>query len=269
MRPSRLRQAAWQLGDTRRASRRSSCRACRSTSRTTGATQVNFTATDNLDVAPTDFEPYCVTAPRDARLPDGGGQRDLRSLRHRADEVRRRHEQHRQVRRRSRRQAGRGVRRCRRHLQRAAGRRCVPERRRRDRRTRASISATRSSTTRRPSSGSRPAPPSRRQVPVDYSIRHELADAGQGERLLHAAMAGHSDWRRAPESARASRCSRSGTSSQADARRRWAGRCRAAPTRRAWCRSSSRAPSSPPRRTQIDLRLSKIVQAGGNQAAAG
>ena len=36
--------------------------------------QVNFTATDNLDVAPTDFEPYCVTSPRDARLPDGGGQ---------------------------------------------------------------------------------------------------------------------------------------------------------------------------------------------------
>jgi hypothetical protein len=37
-------------------------------------TQVNFTATDNLDVAPTDFQPYCVTAPLDSRLPDGGGQ---------------------------------------------------------------------------------------------------------------------------------------------------------------------------------------------------
>ena len=36
--------------------------------------QGNFTATDNLDVAPTDFQPYCVTAPRDPRLPDGGGQ---------------------------------------------------------------------------------------------------------------------------------------------------------------------------------------------------
>lgn len=36
--------------------------------------QINFTATDNLDVAPTDFEPYCVTSPRDPRLPDGGGQ---------------------------------------------------------------------------------------------------------------------------------------------------------------------------------------------------
>ena len=36
--------------------------------------QVNFTATDNLDVAPADFEPYCVTAPKDPRLPDGGGQ---------------------------------------------------------------------------------------------------------------------------------------------------------------------------------------------------
>ena len=36
--------------------------------------QGNFTTTDNLDVAPADFEPYCVTAPRDPRLPDGGGQ---------------------------------------------------------------------------------------------------------------------------------------------------------------------------------------------------
>jgi hypothetical protein len=36
--------------------------------------QNNFTATDNLDVAPTDFEPYCVTSPRDSRLPGGGGQ---------------------------------------------------------------------------------------------------------------------------------------------------------------------------------------------------
>ena len=36
--------------------------------------QGNFTVTDNLDVAPTDFEPFCVTAPRDSRLPDGGGQ---------------------------------------------------------------------------------------------------------------------------------------------------------------------------------------------------
>jgi hypothetical protein len=36
--------------------------------------QGNFTATDNLDLAPTDYEPYCVTAPRDSRLPDGGGQ---------------------------------------------------------------------------------------------------------------------------------------------------------------------------------------------------
>jgi len=29
--------------------------------------------TDNLAVAPTDFDPYCVTAPLDARLPGGGG----------------------------------------------------------------------------------------------------------------------------------------------------------------------------------------------------
>jgi hypothetical protein len=36
--------------------------------------QGNFTTTDNLDVAPTDFEPYCVTSPSDSRLPGGGGQ---------------------------------------------------------------------------------------------------------------------------------------------------------------------------------------------------
>jgi carboxypeptidase family protein len=35
--------------------------------------QGHFTTTDNLDVAPTDFQPYCVTAPSDTRLPNGGG----------------------------------------------------------------------------------------------------------------------------------------------------------------------------------------------------
>src|SRR3954468_777217 len=35
--------------------------------------QGHFTTTDNLDVAPSDFTPYCVTAPTDARLPNGGG----------------------------------------------------------------------------------------------------------------------------------------------------------------------------------------------------
>ena len=34
----------------------------------------NFTATNNLAVEPTDFDPYCVTPPTDSRLPDGGGQ---------------------------------------------------------------------------------------------------------------------------------------------------------------------------------------------------
>jgi hypothetical protein len=33
----------------------------------------NFQATDNLLVTPADYDPYCITAPRDARLPDGGG----------------------------------------------------------------------------------------------------------------------------------------------------------------------------------------------------
>jgi Carboxypeptidase regulatory-like domain len=35
--------------------------------------QGHFTTTDNLDVAPTDFQQYCVTAPKDPRLPNGGG----------------------------------------------------------------------------------------------------------------------------------------------------------------------------------------------------
>jgi hypothetical protein len=35
----------------------------------------NFIVTDNLLTAPADYDPYCVTAPGDARLPGGGGQR--------------------------------------------------------------------------------------------------------------------------------------------------------------------------------------------------
>jgi hypothetical protein len=35
--------------------------------------QGHFTTTDNLDVAPSDFTQYCVTAPLDSRLPNGGG----------------------------------------------------------------------------------------------------------------------------------------------------------------------------------------------------
>jgi hypothetical protein len=33
----------------------------------------NFLATDNLNLTPADYTPYCVTAPDDARLPGGGG----------------------------------------------------------------------------------------------------------------------------------------------------------------------------------------------------
>ena len=35
--------------------------------------QGNFSVTDNVLVEPGDFDPYCVTAPLDPRLPDGGG----------------------------------------------------------------------------------------------------------------------------------------------------------------------------------------------------
>jgi carboxypeptidase family protein len=35
--------------------------------------QGHLTTTDNLDVGPSDFSPYCVTAPADPRLPNGGG----------------------------------------------------------------------------------------------------------------------------------------------------------------------------------------------------
>ena len=33
----------------------------------------NFTATDNALVTPADYDPFCITAPSDARLPGGGG----------------------------------------------------------------------------------------------------------------------------------------------------------------------------------------------------
>ncbi len=33
----------------------------------------NFTATDNLALTPADYDPYCITVPRDSRLPGGGG----------------------------------------------------------------------------------------------------------------------------------------------------------------------------------------------------
>jgi hypothetical protein len=35
----------------------------------------NFSITDNLSQQPSDFSPYCITAPMDARLPGGGGNR--------------------------------------------------------------------------------------------------------------------------------------------------------------------------------------------------
>ena len=57
--------------------------------------QGHFTTTDNLDVAPTDFQQYCVTAPRDPRLPDGGGNQICGLYDIVAGEVRRRHQQHR------------------------------------------------------------------------------------------------------------------------------------------------------------------------------
>ena len=38
-----------------------------------GTLDVTLTVTDNLAVTPADFDPFCVTAPVDARLPGGGG----------------------------------------------------------------------------------------------------------------------------------------------------------------------------------------------------
>jgi hypothetical protein len=35
----------------------------------------NFTVTDNLLVSPSDYDPYCIMAPVDSRLPNGGGDR--------------------------------------------------------------------------------------------------------------------------------------------------------------------------------------------------
>lgn len=34
----------------------------------------NFTITDNLDLTPSDYNPFCITTPVDVRLPAGGGQ---------------------------------------------------------------------------------------------------------------------------------------------------------------------------------------------------
>jgi hypothetical protein len=34
----------------------------------------NLTITDNVLVTPADYDPFCITAPRDSRLPGGGGQ---------------------------------------------------------------------------------------------------------------------------------------------------------------------------------------------------
>jgi len=34
---------------------------------------MNFTATQNLATTPADYDPYCITAPVDPRLPGGGG----------------------------------------------------------------------------------------------------------------------------------------------------------------------------------------------------
>jgi hypothetical protein len=36
--------------------------------------QGHFTTTDNRDVVPGDFQPFCVVSPKDSRLPGGGGQ---------------------------------------------------------------------------------------------------------------------------------------------------------------------------------------------------
>src|SRR5262249_6183485 len=36
-------------------------------------TYANFPVTDNILVTPQDYDPYCITAPVDSRLPNGGG----------------------------------------------------------------------------------------------------------------------------------------------------------------------------------------------------
>ena len=41
--------------------------------------QGHFTTTDNLDVAPTDFQPYCVTAPTDPACPTAAAIRSAAS----------------------------------------------------------------------------------------------------------------------------------------------------------------------------------------------
>ena len=129
---SRVRQPPQQLGSLDELSRELMSRVSAEVSYFRRA-QGHFTTTDNLDIAPSDFTPYCVTrAARSAaarrRRPAG-----LRPVRRLGAEVRCRHQQHRHLRRELRQQADRGVRRRRHRRQRAAAQRSLRHRRLRHR----------------------------------------------------------------------------------------------------------------------------------------
>ena len=70
----RLRREAVQLGDAASRFRTSCSRASAWRSPTTGGRTATSSSTTTRWSAPADYDPYCITAPRDARLPGGGGQ---------------------------------------------------------------------------------------------------------------------------------------------------------------------------------------------------
>ena len=169
--------------------------------------QGHFTTTDNLDVAPGDFQ---VLRHRAERLAPAERRRqpDLRPLRHRAGEVRRRDQQPGDLRRQLR-EADRGVQRGRRRRQRARPVGPAVHRRFRDRQhalQRVRRVRGQPANRLRPvcrGGGGRDGALSRYRVGVlVLRLRHELARPGEGDRVVYAPVAEDSDRRRAAEPAR-------------------------------------------------------------------
>ena len=171
--------------------------------------QGHFTTTDNLDAAPSDFQQYLRQRAQGSAPAQRRRQPDLRPLRHRPGQVRRRDQQRRHLRRQVR-QVVRGVQRRGLRAQRAHPFRSVRHRRLRHRQhafqqlrgvCRQPAHRLRHLRDRPRRRGGRDA---RDRVDLQLlRLRHQLAEPGQGDRLLYAAVAVDPDRRRAAEPARA------------------------------------------------------------------